>query len=305
MSLVQSPIRRSGPLYDSGSNVSLQSLLSIPTCLYTFDYIPKTFSILFLCIHLFNQPSNMRLQVARAPPGTIACVFDIQVFHRTCPVSPDHKPWLVVCINNICWINHDNPFGTRSASSNSGQSGNAIVDIWDAEDTDVTFKYEDDMSQFQFPSAYGPFIDGLYHYRHDRDSSMALIAPLNVPWHPTKTGDRFVSIFIFIGFLWDLILKQVTLPVHKRIKFLYRVDNFPSKANSHTKVSLLEVQQIHGSLVHICFVYLDGSSRLPVISNFMSSFKANEFSRRYIPKFVSNLYINNLRLMLIVLSFCR
>ena len=229
-----------------------------------------------------NQP-NMRLQVACAPLGTIACAFDIQAFHCTCPVLPDHKPWLVVCIDNRCWIDHDNPFGTRSASSNSGQSGNAIVDIWDAEDTDITFKYEDDMSQFQFSSAYGPFINGLFHYCHDRDSSMALIAPLNVPWHPTKTSDRFILVFIFIGFLWDLFQKQVSLPVHKRLKFLHHVTTFLSKADSHTQVSLLEAQQIHGSLVHICFIYLNGSSRLPAILNFMSSFKANEFARHFIP----------------------
>ena len=188
-------------------------------------------------INLFN----MRLQVACAPPGTIACAFDIQAFHHTCPVLPDHKPWLVVCIDDRCWINHDNPFGTWSASSNSGQSSNAIVDIWDAKDTDATFKYEDDMSQFQFPSVYGPFINGLYHYCHDRDSSIALIASLNVPWHPTKTGDCFVPVFIFIGFLWDLIQKQVSLPLHKWLKFLCCVTTFLSKANSHTRVSLLEV----------------------------------------------------------------
>lgn len=35
------------------------------------------------------------LQVANAPPGTQACTKDIAKFHRTCPVLPDHKPFLV------------------------------------------------------------------------------------------------------------------------------------------------------------------------------------------------------------------
>ena len=232
------------------------------------------------------QILTIHLQVARAPPGTLACAFDIQAFHRTCPVLPDHKPWLVVCVSDVCWVEHTNPFGTRSASSNSGQTGSAVVDIWDAEDTDVTFKYEDDISQLLFPSETGPFIDGLYHYRHDRDSSMALIAPLNVPWHPTKTGDCFIPIFIFIGFLWDLIHKRVSLPEPKRLKFLDRVFVLITKAENRQKVSLLEVQKIHGSLVHICFIYSDGNSRLPCLSNFMSSFTSNKFSQHYIPNSV-------------------
>ena len=216
----------------------------------------------------------------------MACAFDIKAFHRTCPVLLDHKPWLVVSISNRFWIDHDYPFGTGSASSNSGQTGSAVVDIWSAEDTDITFKYEDDMSQFQFPFETGPFIDGLHHYRHDCESSLGLIAPLNVPWHPTKTGDRFIPVFIFIGFLWDLPLRQVSLPDLKRLKFLDRVVTLIMKSENHEKVSLTDVQKIHGSLVHICFIYLDGNSRLPCLSNFMSSFKENEFTKRYIPNSV-------------------
>ena len=139
--------------------------------------------------------------MANAPPGMTACAFDIQSFYRTCPVHPDHKPWLVVCVDDGFWIDHNTPFGTCSASSNSGQMGNAIVDIWDMEDTDTTFEYEDDMSQVQIPIQTGPFIDGLYKYHHSASSTLSLIASLNVPWHPTKTGTEFLLVFVFIGFL--------------------------------------------------------------------------------------------------------
>ena len=172
------------------------------------------------------------------------------------------------------------PFGMGPASSNSSQIGNGVVDIWDAEDTDANFKYEDDLSQLQIPSAYGPFFYGLYHYCHDRDSSLNLIASLHVPWHPTKMGDRFVPIFVFIGFLWDLVLRRVSLPEIKHIKFLYCVDSILSHVFSSNKVSLLDVQWIHGSLVHVCFVYSDGSSCLSAISNFMLSFNGNDYARQ-------------------------
>ena len=35
-------------------------------------------------------------QLALTPPGTQACTFNIEKFHRTCSVLPDHKPWLIV-----------------------------------------------------------------------------------------------------------------------------------------------------------------------------------------------------------------
>ena len=218
---------------------------------------------------------------------TVACAFNIQAFHHTCPVLPHHKPWLVVHVDDGFWIDHNHPFGMGSASSNSGQIGNGVVDIWDTEDTDANFKYEDDLSQFQIPSACGPFFDGLYHYCHDCDSSLNLIASLHVPWHPTKMGDRFVPIFVFIGFLWDLVLRWVSLPEIKHIKFLYRVDSMLPHVFSSNKVSLLDVQWIHGSLVHVCFVYSDGSSCLPAISNFMLSFNGNDYARQFISNSVA------------------
>ena len=55
-----------------------------------------------------------------------------------------------------------------------------------------------------------------------------------------------------------------------------------SHVTSSNKVSLLDVQQIHGSLVHVCFVYSDSSSHLPAISNFMSSFTGNDYARWFI-----------------------
>lgn len=64
-------------------------------------------------------------------PGTQACSFDIAKFHRTCPILPDHKPWLVVQGRpGEFGIEHCNPFGLGSASSNAGAVGSATVDIW-------------------------------------------------------------------------------------------------------------------------------------------------------------------------------
>jgi hypothetical protein len=142
------------------------------------------------------------------------------------------------------------------------------------------------MSQFQLPVKYGSFCDRGFFYRHNCDTALALIASLNVPWHPTKTGDRFINRFVFIGFLWDLVNRRVSLPEVKRLKFLTRVSLFLQKSTESARVSLLDVQKIHGSLVHLCFVFPDGNSHLPCITYFITSFMGHDYARRYIPNSV-------------------
>jgi len=44
---------------------------------------------------------------------------------------------------------------------------------------------------------------------------------------------------------------------------------------------LRDVEKIHGSLCHIAFVYLDGCSHLPSLSNFASTFHGDEFLTKY------------------------
>ena len=91
-------------------------------------------------------------QIACAPPGTQACTFDITKFHRTCPVIPAHKPWLVVQgTPGQFYVDHVHPFGSTAASSNAGMIGNAIVDIWQALGVKPTLKYEDDLKIFRQP----------------------------------------------------------------------------------------------------------------------------------------------------------
>lgn len=140
------------------------------------------------------------------------------------------------------------------------------------------------MSVLRFPDPLGKFVEGEYSYSFDRDFCMALIAILNIPWHPTKTGLRFAFEMVFIGFFWDLTYRRVSLPNPKRLKFLTRVTSLLHRIEQHERLTLLDIQIIHGSLVHICFVHVSGSSYLPAISNFMAQFNANNF----IPRRASN-----------------
>ena len=218
-----------------------------------------------------------------APIGTQACTFDIQKFHRTCPVLPAHKPWLVVQgLPGEFYIDHDHPFGSAAASSNAGMIGNAIVDIWQAEDVRPILKYEDDLKVFRMPSTSGSYHQDGFTYDYDRAAALLRIAPLQVPWHAEKGDADFVFITNFIGYRWDIPNKRVSLPEEKRLKFFNRVRVFMDRFKGHP-CSLLDVEKIHGSLCHVAFVYAQGRSRLPSLSNFAASFHDNDFYRRYPP----------------------
>ena len=221
--------------------------------------------------------------MANAPPGTQACTFDIEKFHRTCPVLPAHKPWLVVQgLSNDFYIDHTHPFGAAAASSNAGMIANAVVDIWQAEGMKPILKYEDDLKIFRYPVTSGIFHHDGFRYDYDCDEALSRISRLQVPWHKDKGDLSFSYITNFIGFRWYIPGKLVSLPEDKRLKFLNRVRIFLDCFMGH-HCSLLDVQKIHGSLCHVAFVYVQGRSCLPSLSNFIASFRDNEFILRYPP----------------------
>ena len=163
--------------------------------------------------------------------------------------------------------------------------GNAAVDIWEKEKVGPTVKFEDDLNSFRFPISGGHNPDGTfipYTYAYDRAEALARIAPLRIPWHCDK-GQDYASTFTYLGFFWDIENKTVTLHDGKREKFLNRVNNFLASF-SGGRCQMRDVMKIHGSLCHIAYIYPDGRSRLPSLSNFICTFEDNDFIYRYPPK---------------------
>jgi hypothetical protein len=181
---------------------------------------------------------------------------DIAKFHRTCPIIPDHKPWTVVQGSKGFFIDHACPFGCSSASSNAGMISNAAVDIWEAQGVYPIMKYEDDLCVFRFPTTGGPPSNEPYSFAYDRISALSLVKDLNIPWHPEK-GQDFDETFKYIGFLWNITARTVSLPEEKRLKFLDRTRNFISAFQAQRCV-VRDVMKIHGSLCHIAYVYPEG-----------------------------------------------
>lgn len=160
---------------------------------------------------------------------------------------------------------------------------NAVVDIWQAEGVRPILKYKDDLKIFQYPVEAGTFSQDGFLYEYDCDKALSCISSLHVPWHKDK-GDLFFSyITNFIGFCWDLPNKLVSLPEEKQLKFYNQVRIFLDCFTGH-HCSMLDIQKIHGSLCHIAFVYTQGHSHLPSLSNFIATFMDNEFISRYPPQ---------------------
>ncbi|PPR00693.1 hypothetical protein CVT24_000981 [Panaeolus cyanescens] len=234
-----------------------------------------------LSFGLASYGSTRLSVIALAPPGTEACTLDIEKFHRTCPALPDHKPWLVVQGRpGEFYIDHCLPFGAACASSNAGMIANALVDIWTKKGFRPVLKYEDDIQVFRSLSLSSPS-----SYAYDFGDVVGSVKHLGVPWHATKGTLAFTARPVFLGLLWDIPARSVALTEEKRQKFLFRASIFISRFSSFP-CNLKEVERLHGSLCYIAFVFPEGRSRLPSLSNFAASFNGSEFATRFPPRSV-------------------
>jgi len=121
----------------------------------------------------------------------------------------------------------------------------------------------------------GIFIEGAFCYAYDKDEATSRFSSLGVSWHKEKGDPCFLSAHVYISFLWDLTNHTVSLPLKKHLKFAEHVCLFILLYECK-KCPLCEVDKIHGSLCHVAFVYIEGHSHLPSLSNFAASFKGDE-----------------------------
>ncbi|GAW01304.1 reverse transcriptase ribonuclease h [Lentinula edodes] len=186
----------------------------------------------------FDSAAYTANLLVSAPPGTKVCTMDISKFHRTIPLRPQDKPYMVFKLRNA--------------------------------------KVEDDLAAFITPNTLVS-LD-----LTNRNGLFALISELGFPWHPDKGEHQFVLIFTFIGFLWDLKHQHVSLPEDKRLKYLFRLQNF-LETSHRCLTPRVKIESIHGTLCHIAFIYTDGKTHLPPISNFMSSYRNYEVKKGKYP----------------------
>jgi hypothetical protein len=185
------------------------------------------------------------------------------------------------------WIDHNFPFGLTTAGGVQGHVADATVDILHAMDISPIKKWVDDHAMFRFPVAGGVLgPDGTfssYEYLFDLLSVFDATRPLGIPWHPEKCSD-FNTVFTYLGFLWDLVARSVSLPDAKHLKYLAKLEAILVSLSKSPFMSHKDALSIHGTLSHVAFVIPHGWAFLSNISRFTSLFPPEtRFARRKPP----------------------
>jgi len=129
-----------------------------------------------------------------------------------------------------------------------------------------------DLSEATFRSS----ADHEYSYSDaDIDS---LSAYLGIVWEPSKLVP-FGFTIPYLGFNWDLRDRTVAVPDQKKLKYMAAVEEWEQKA-THT---LLEVQQLHGKLLHVTLVVPAGRAYLTNLEAMLGIFHDRPFVPRTPP----------------------
>ena len=186
------------------------------------------------------------------------------------PICPQDKSFLVVVHRDMFWLDHVAPFGLATTSGLQGKVADAIMDIWTELGICPSAKWVDDVVLFHSPSpVLSDDVSSLcYHY--NQEWAKTLIAPLGVPWHPSK-GQEFDFIFSYVGFLWDIPAQTVRLTDDKHRKIVAKLSTFLDDFEC-CQCPIKRVLSLHGSLTHISFIFPHSRSYLSSLSSFIASF---------------------------------
>jgi len=102
---------------------------------------------------------------------------------------------------------------------------------------------------------------------------------LGIPWEPAK-DIFFSSRAPFIGFLWDLATRTVSIPESKKKKYLAAIQEWEARS-THT---LLEVQQLYGKLLHASLVLPAGRAYLVSLESMLAIFNNHPYMPHHAPK---------------------
>jgi hypothetical protein len=149
-------------------------------------------------------------------------------------------------------------------------------------------KILEDGSRSPFLFCHGLF--DIYNHSH----------PLGIPWHPVKWKD-FASIFIYLGFLWNLVDRTVGLPDAKRLKYLEKVSSLLELLSRGGRLTLKDAMSINGTLSHISFVIPHGRAYLANLSSFIAHFGSSS-SSKFVARYPPSSVVHDLKWWLSVLS---
>jgi hypothetical protein len=185
------------------------------------------------------------IQVMNAPPGAQGAQIDIEAAYRCIKTLVVHIPFMAVSVRRGIIFDLFHPFGLRSAGGNLGEALDATLDVI-ALRFSLAFiaKWVDDIIPIRTPISGSSPSSWVY--------GVTLVQILDEmrrfgwPINSLKLVD-FSSIVQYIGFLWDLEAKVVSLPERKRAKYLARVDQFlldASKSGPGSGATLHDAQKV-------------------------------------------------------------
>ena len=146
--------------------------------------------------------------------------------------------------------------GLASSGNTQGVPADALVALLKHHGVNEVLKWVDDFCLFCVPVSIAADLDHAMamHYSTDIDSILAFTSPLGILWHPVVVkGQDFISTVPYVGFLWDLDNRLVSLSSKKHLKYLEKVHALQVLTNS--KVMHKQCMSVHGTLQHITFVY--------------------------------------------------
>ncbi len=112
------------------------------------------------------------------------------------------------------------------------------------------------------------------------DDDIDLISDLlGIEWEPAKTVPFRFSV-PYLGFMWDLSRCTVTVPDRKKCKYMAAIDEWEKKPTH----ALVEVQRLHGKLLHVSLVVPMGRAYLTSLEAMLGIFHDHPFVPRTPPR---------------------
>src|SRR6266481_9627667 len=198
-----------------------------------------------LCI-LFMLLTDHRSNICICSARIAAASLDIAKAYRNSLISPAHKCYLPVMWKDLIYVQHVAIEGLATAGGIQGMIADTCIALLKWKGIHPVVKWVDDFVFFQFPQSSSTLPNDCtaHSYSYDLNSILEFTAPLGIPWHPiANKGQDCLSTFSYIGFIWDISARTVSVSDEKHLRVLNKVNLFLSTLNS--KVKRHKVASVH------------------------------------------------------------
>lgn len=194
----------------------------------------------------FDKVSSLILSL---PDKSEAATFDISSAYRIAPVLPSQQNALCIAWRGKVRVDRAVSFGLASSCGVFGAVADMLVALYHAGGFPLLLKWVDDFILFRRPGE-----------TFTEEDFIRFTGRLGVPWGLDKTRD-FATRQKYIGFIWDLVQRSVSLPPEKLAAVLQLISEWLEEG---ARFSAHDAARLHGKLVH-------ASSIFPLIRPFLRS----------------------------------